>query len=297
MKQFYYKNRKWFAYFLYCLFIVVVLLYYRFPSVVFKDYLESAVSEMGDGVDLSINDLHLVFPPGMVLTDAKLTRRNDPEIAVFNAESVFIKPELLPLFLGKKTYQFEANAYGGDLKGSVSMVEGDPAPCTVSLRVSHIQIQQVTLFSRLLETNFKGDLTGDILFKGSFDQMIGGEGKAELNLSGGNAKLETPFLGVDSIDFGQFTISMNLGSRRIKIARADLKGDTLQGALSGTINLTGNILRSRLNLKGNIEPLEGFPGGEGGNPVILQLFRKKTGSMKRSFTIRGTLGIPKFSFT
>jgi type II secretion system protein N len=296
MKQFYYKNRKWFAYFLYCLIVVVALLYYRFPSVVFKDYLESAASEMGDGVNLSINELRLAFPPGMVLTDAKITLGNDPENAVFDAESVSITPELLPLFLGNKKYQFKAKAYGGNLKGFVSLAEGNSAPCIISLKADHLQIQQYALLSRLPEANLKGDLNGDILFKGRFDQIIGGEGEAKLILSEGNMKLGTPFLGVDTIDFGQFTINMNLGSRKIRITRADLKGDTLQGALSGTINLTGDMLRSRLNLKGNIEPLEGFLGGESGNPVILQLFRQKTGSMKRSFSIRGTLGIPKFSF-
>ena len=297
MKQFYYKSRKWFAYFLYCLFVVVVLLYTCFPSAEFKGYLESAAGEMDNGVDLSISKLSLIFPPGMVLTDAKLTIRDDPGGTLFDAESVSIRPELLSLFLGRKTVQFKAKAYGGDLKGSVSLSEGNPASGNVSLRIDHIQIQQYELLSRLSEAGLKGDLTGDIFFKGRFDRMIGGEGEAELNLSGGNVKLGTSFLGVDSIDFGQFAINMNLGSGRLRIARADLNGDTVQGALSGTINLTEDMLRSRLNLKGNIEPLEGFLGSEGGNQGILQLFRQKTGSMKRPFTIRGTLGTPKFSFT
>ena len=55
MKQFFYKNRKWLAYFFYCFFVVVALLYYRFPSAAFKDYLESAASEMDNRVDLSIH--------------------------------------------------------------------------------------------------------------------------------------------------------------------------------------------------------------------------------------------------
>ena len=144
------------------------------------------------------------------------------------------------------------------------------------------------------KVHFKGDLNGDILFKGRLDQMIGGEGTAELYVSEGNVKLKTPFLGVDSIDFGRLTMNMNLKNRSIRMVRVDLKGDTLQGALSGTINLTRDLLRSRLNLKGNVEPLEGFMSG---NQGILQLFRQKTGSMKRLFTIQGTLETPRFSFS
>ena len=104
----------------------------------------------------------------------------------------------------------------------------------------------------------------------------------------------TPFLGVDSIDFDRLTINMSLGNRRIRMVRVDLKGNTLQGDLSGTINLTGDLLKSRLNLKGNVEPLEGLMSG---NQGILQLFRQKSGSMKKLFTIRGTLGAPRFSFS
>ena len=295
MKQFFYKNRKWFAYFLYCFFVVVALLYTRFPSAAFKDYLESAASEMDNRVDLSIHELQLVFPPGMVLTGAELTLRNDPGSALFDAESVSVRPEWLPLFFGGRTYHFKAEAYGGQLKGSVSLAEGNPAgSCTASLRADHIQIQRYAPLSLLAQAHFKGDLNGDILFKGRFDKIIGGEGEADLYVSGGNMKLGTPFLGVDSIDFGRLTINMSLGNRRIRMVRVDLKGDTLQGALSGTINLTTDMLRSRLNLKGNVEPLEGFMSS---NQGILQLFRQKTGSMKRLFTIQGTLGIPRFSFS
>ena len=57
----------------YCLFVVVALLYVRFPSAVFKDYLETTANEKNQEIELSIQELHLVFPPRMVLTGAKLT--------------------------------------------------------------------------------------------------------------------------------------------------------------------------------------------------------------------------------
>ena len=295
MKQLFYKNRKWFVYFLYCLCVVVTLLYIRFPSAIFKDYLESEANGMDNSVDLSIHELHLAFPPRIVLTGAKLTLRNDPGSALFDAKSVSIRPEWVSLLSGDRTYHFKAEAYGGRLEGSVSFATGNPAaPCRASLRADHIQVQQVTSLSRLPEVHFKGDFNGDILFQGRFDQMMGGEGEAQLYVSGGNAKLGTPFLGVESIDFDRLTINMHLENRKVRVVQVDLKGNTLQGALSGSISLAGDLLKSRLSLKGNMEPLEGFMSG---NQGILQLFRQKTGSMKRAFTIQGTLGAPRFSFT
>ena len=295
MKKFFHKNRKWFAYFLYCLFVVVALLYIRFPSAVFKDYLETTANKRNSEVDLSIQELHLAFPPRMVLTGAKLTLRNSPGSALFDAKSISIQPGWRSLFFGDRIYYFKAEAYDGQLEGSVSFPKGNPAAfCLASVRADHIQLQQVTSLSRVEDVHFKGDLNGDILFKGRFDQMMNGEGKAELYVSGGNLKLGTPFLGVDSIDFDRLTINMNLGNRRIRMVRVDLKGNTLQGDLSGTINLTGDLLKSRLDLKGSMEPLEGLMSG---NQGILQLFRQKTGSMKKLFSIRGTLGVPRFSFS
>ena len=84
MKKFFHKNRKWFAYFLYCFFVVVALLYIRFPSALFKDYLQAAANGRNSGVELTIQELHPVFPPGMVLTGVKLTsRKRFPEALFF----------------------------------------------------------------------------------------------------------------------------------------------------------------------------------------------------------------------
>ena len=71
-------------------------------------------------------------------------------------------------------YYFKAEAYGGQLNGSVSFTKGNPAaPCVASVRVDHVQIQQIASLSRVADVHCKGVLNGDILFKGRFDQMIG----------------------------------------------------------------------------------------------------------------------------
>ncbi len=296
MTRFFYKYRKGLAYFLYCLVVVISLLYVLFPSEAFKEYLESAAGDRNKRVALSINELRLAFPPGVLLTGTRLIFREDPEIPLLNAESIFVRPVWMSLFFGPTTVHFQADAYGGKLKGSVSLPKGHSQGLSVaSLRAEHIQIQQYRFLSRLAKADLQGDFNGNIVFTGRFDQMIEGEGEAELYVSDGNVKLETPFLGVDSIDFGRLAATLYLAGRRIRVVQVDLKGNTLNGALSGTINLTRDVAESRLNLKGNVEPLEGFMGGDQG---ILQLFRRQNaGSAKRSFILQGTLRMPRFSFT
>ncbi len=251
--------------------MVAALLYIRFPSTAFKDYIESEANGMDNGVALSIHELHLAFPPRIVLTGTKLTLGNDPGSALFDAKSVSIRPEWVSLLSGDRTYHFKAEAYGGRLEGSVSFPTGNPAaPCRASLRADHIQIQQVTLLSRLPEVRFKGDFNGNILFQGRFDQMMGGKGEAELYVSGGNAKLGTPFLGVDAIDFDRLTINMNLENRKVRIVQVDLKGNTLQGALSGSINLAGDLLKSRLQPERKCGTVRGVYEWQSGHPAAFQ---------------------------
>ncbi len=290
------KRFKFLGYGLYAVLVTVALLYYRFPSDAIKQHLIQVVGRMEPGVILSARSLHPSFPPGLQLLEPVFSLKERPETAVFKAEHLLVSPGIGSLFWGRVAWFFDADAYGGIISGRIQLGKrGEMADLSVSLK--DVRIHEYGFPPDLGIGDLTGNLKGDVTYSGLMDRPITGVGNGDILISEGKIDLFHPFLGLETIPFGKLRAQLTLKKGIVNLISISLDGKGFQGTLSGTIHLNRMIARSRLNLKGTIEPFAAYLGTLKGGPALLSLFQGGRNDLKRSFVIQGTFMSPKFRFT
>ena len=297
MKQFIRKNQKWFGYVLYAVIITAGLLYLRFPSEVIKDYLETRGERSHSPFDLSVGQVSPSLPFGLKLQETQVSQSANPNKIIFRADRLSIRPTIGTLLVGKLNLRFEGLAYDGVLKGYANFSEKSlQAPFSASIVLRDIRMGKYDLRS-LIGRHVEGKLDGTVAYNGKNNLLIEGSGEADLRLSDGRLELLQPILSLDSIDFSQVTIKMALQNRKINLTQVALEGPNMRGTLSGIISLRTEIGKSRLDLRGTIEPFSDFFKSLPGTRDTVKLFQRRLKRGTLTFVIRGTLAEPSIQFT
>lgn len=286
---------KYVSYALYAILVAVVLLYVRFPSESFQSYLVQVAGRMDPPVIFSTRSLDPSFPPGLRLQEPVFSLRERPETAFFEAQELSVKPGIGSLILGNTTWFFDARAYGGFINGHILSGEAGEID-GFSLSLEKVRIHEYAFLPQFGMGDFGGTLKGNITYQGPPDRIVLGDGAGDIHISEGKIDLLNPFLGLETIPFGKLNVRFTLKKGMVNLTSVSLDGKGFQGSLSGTIRLNRIMDRSRLNLRGTIEPIEAFLGTLKGGPALLSLFRGGQNGLRRSFIIQGTFRSPKFRF-
>jgi type II secretion system protein N len=297
MKQFIQKNRKWFGYVLYAVLITAGLLYFRFPAEAIKDYLETKGERSNAPYSLSIGQVSPSLPFGLKLLETQVSQSANPNKIIFQADRLSIRPTIRTLLRGKLKFCFEGLAYDGVLRGCADFSEKKlQAPLSASISLDQVHMGQFD-FPRLIGRHVEGSLDGTLTYNGRSNFLIEGSGEADLRLSDGRLELLQPILSLDSIDFNQVTVKMALQNQKINLTQVALEGPQMRGTLSGIITLRKEIGKSRLDLRGTIEPYSDFFKSLPGTLDIVKLFKRRLKRGTLSFIVRGTLTEPSIQFT
>jgi len=298
MKQFVSRNKRWLGYIFYCIILAVFLLYYRFPSDALRDYLQIRANNLNTPLFLSIDRIKPWPPFGLRLWQTEISFKDKPAKVIFGADSLLFRPSAWSFFRGKGKYCFECLAYGGDISGCVYFENNNmAAPFTSEIELKDIRIGTYEYLKDLIGRHVDGILKGTINYSGQQKDLMNGVGEANLRLLDGRVELLLPILSLNSIDFNEVKINMDLKRQRINLKRLELEGPQLKGSLSGTIGLKRNFAKSTLDLKGRVEPFASFFKDAEGVSIAVRLFKKRLRRGTLGFIIRGTIGEPKIKFT
>lgn len=295
IKQKAWKNKKWLGYIFFAILLTASLLYYRFPSDAFRNYLQATAEKINSQYLLSIGDVRPTFPPGFSFRKTKLSLKINPGPSLFMADSLVIRPVIWSFLKGRSGYRFKCLAYGGSLKGSVYFSENSiNSPFSASVKFRDIRIGDYSTVSSITGNNIKGIIGGTIKCSGQLNSLIDGAGEAKITVSNGRIELPQPILSFESIDFDVIRMTMSLNDQKINLKHVGLKWQEIAGELSGTIFLTKEISKSRLNLKGAIELLAGRAKGSKETMNVVRLLRTQAKNGKLNFIIGGTFSSPTF---
>jgi len=298
MKQFISKNKKWFGYIIYCIIVTVGLLYYRFPSDDLRDYIQIRANNLNTPLFLSIDRIKPWPPFGLRLGQTEIALKDKPDIKLFRADSLLVKPEAWSFLKGKGKYCFECLAYGGDVGGCVYFKKNSiKAPFNTEIELKSIRIGNYKDLRYLIGRDVDGIINGTIYYSGQRKNLMDGTGEANLKVLDGQVDLLLPILPLGSIEFNEVKIDMALKKRKINLTRFELNGHQLKGTLSGTISLKEKFAKSTIDLKGTIEPFASFFKNTEGAFSVLRFFKQRMRKGALTFIVHGTLGEPKFKFT
>lgn len=292
------KNAAWLGYVAYAIALTIGLLYGRFPSDVVKAYLVSQAAEAHPPMVLSLERVRPGWPPGIDLVGVGISLREAPQQDLLQADRISIVPALWSLASGEPRYHIDAHAYDGDIVGHVCLQKkGTKAPLSTSLKFEGLHVGLHSYIRSLLGRDVSGVLNGDIDYAGPQQRLMEGEGQGTIEIANGKVKLLQPILGLSAIDFDRLSVAMSLKDRKLSLTRVELQGQTIKGELSGVVTLNADLSRSRLDLKGTVEPLGGLV--ENMSPdaaAALRFLRQGLKKLGRSFVIQGSLGKPIFRF-
>ena len=291
------SRKKWFGYVLYGILLTLVLLYYRFPSDAFEDYLKERVEKINPQLTLSIEKIAPSVTFGLRFLDARLFVKTNREKPIFRTERLLIRPKILSLFRNDWTLCFNAAAYKGVIEGCSSVEkEKKDAPFQTSIALKDIPMGADNPLKEVIGRNLEGMLNGNIIFRGQPKSMTEGTGEVDLRLSDGRVELAQPILSLEGIGFHEVLIKMTLENRRLNLTRVALRGTNMNGTLSGVVILNNEISRSSLNLRGTLEPFAEFIKDLTDSPDTVRLLRQRLNRGKINFAIRGTIAEPSFRF-
>lgn len=290
--------KQWLGYLLFAMILIAVLLYYRFPSDALEDYLQTMADRANPPLALSVGHIEPGFPIGLKFVQTEVALKDMPDRVILRADSLSLKPKLWSLLRGKSKYSFHCLTYNGYLIGSLYFKKDRTRGfIDTEIELGNIRIGDYYYLSDVIGHRVEGNLGGTISYRGPYSFLIDGSGEANLRLSDGRVELLQPLLTLESIDFKEMKIEMALKNQEINITRLELKGQQLQGVLSGTITLKDEFARSSLDLRGTIEPFAEFFKNTAGILDTVKFFKQRLSRGTLSFVIVGTLRDPIIKFT
>jgi type II secretion system protein N len=297
IKQKAWKNKKWLGYILFTILLTAGLLYYRFPSDAFRNYLQATTERINSQYLISIGKVSPTFPPGFSLRKTKLSLKINPDAGLFMADRIVIRPEIWSFLKGRSGYRFKCLAYGGGLKGSIHFSGNSiKSPFSALVNFKDMRLDNYTAVSSITGSDIKGTIGGTVDYSGQFDSLINGTGEAKFTMADGRLELPQPILSYDAINFDTIWMKMALKNQKINVIHVELKGKEIVGELSGSIFLKNEISESRLSLRGTIELLAGPLKGSKGAGNAVRLLRTLSKKGKLNFIVDGTFISPRFRF-
>ena len=275
-------------YFIYIPVITVFFIYYLFPSDTAKKYIECRIDGISPDLNVTIDHVKPVFPPGLRFYDTTVEYIND---SLFNVKELSIMPGLLS-FLGRdKTYSFKGKAYAGVLEGRVDILEDKSIVFETDL--AGINLEDITFIRKRDGPKISGILGGSIEFNGN---ASGGALNVKLNASDCEVRLSIPVFTLKSIHINGFDADIKIDGRKLVVKHCAIKGKEIGGSFSGFVIIKEPFGKSVLKLAGTIKPHNSFLANQGLGFASNLFFSKRHGAQKGfPVRLRGTIDKPIFS--
>jgi len=289
------KNKRWLGYALYVFLTALFLLYFLFPVNVIEEFVAHSLSRINPDLAFQASKIKPWIPARLRIVEGRVYLRDAPGQPVFEADSLYITPQLLKVIRGDYFFTLEGQAYRGEIAGSIHLAGKGTDAFGSELTFSDFNIGDYDLLAQKFAHKISGSLSGGIVYGSDPAGNAGGNGRADLHLSGGQLQFQAPIFGISSIDLQSIELGMELSGRKLTIVRAELDGQDVKASMTGTIQLQENVELSQLNLKGTMEFLAEFYKN---HPDIFELLRSMKKRVRRGqyfFAVTGTLGTPIFT--
>lgn len=241
------NTRKWLPYSLFVIAVTAFFIYYLFPSEKVKNYITFNLNKSYPGINIAIDHVKPDFPPGLRLYNVNFYMHD----FLFRSEQIKIAPGLLSLFRSKVIFFFKGGAYTGILEGKGEFTKKRPE-IMIEGKLSGMQIKEISTVKDFIGRNISGVLDGKFTYRN--ENESGDNLKAELIISDGELELLTPVFKLRSVPFSRIAADLVMKNRKLQIKRCIIKGDQMNGSISGTVTLKNNPGQSYLKLSGTIKP-------------------------------------------
>ena len=159
-------------------------------------------------------------------------------------------------------------------------------------KLSGMQIKAISTVKDFIGRNISGVLDGKFTYRN--ENESGDNLKAELIISDGELELLTPVFKLRSVSFSRIAADLVMKNQKLQIKRCIIKGDQMDGSISGTVTLKNSPGQSYLKLSGTIKPNKLFIEKLGKDLPANLLPEKIFGKDGVRIRVYGTIDKPRF---
>lgn len=268
----------------------VVFLYLLFPSDTLRAYIVSQIQHSAPELSVEIGKVTPAFPPGLGLANIICEYQ---EIPMVTASQATIRPALLKLLGSEKVADFHVLTSEGRIDGRTTIREGKQTLLSVDADIDQIALEEIAGLRAIPDYIISGLLSGKIDYKATPGRS--GSGSADLLVANAKLELINPMFGMEGFAFPSIEAQLNLSPRRLQLRRCTLKGNEIDGNISGSVMLRAPLGQSRLNLSGVLRPHAEFMAKLKTSMPVALLGGKNLGQKGLPFRITGTIDKPGFS--
>ncbi len=243
------KAKKCAAYIFYVLALIIFFLYLCFPAGSVKRYAEYRAGRIAPGMQVSIEDLGLGFPPAMVMENLGMQYK---DMGSFDFDTLVLEPDYLSLFGKKRALFFQGKTSGGEVHGSLAAKHllANQRGVSIHMDFSGIRIEELNLENLAGKNSIAGILEGKLAYTG--DMRNKGKGEAGLKAGKCEIRLNPPFFGIKKLEFKQAEADLEIENSVLEIKRFSLDGTQFSGKGSGNIRLAKSVEKSRISFSAEI---------------------------------------------
>jgi type II secretion system protein N len=270
--------------------MAVVFLYLLFPADSLRAYIQAQIEKNAPDVSVEIGQVSATFPPGIKLANILCEYQ---ELALVTANQATVRPALLKLLGSEKVVNFNLDTSEGRIDGRGVMQVGKQSAVSVEAEIDRLALQEIAALRAIPEYIITGLLSGKVTYRAT--QGRSGNGEADLVATDARLELVNPMFGLESFNFTSVEAQLNLSPRRLQLRRCNLKGNEVDGEISGSVMLRTPMDQSRLNLSGVLRPHAEFMAKLQTTLPVALLGGKNIGQKGLPFRITGTIDKPGFS--
>ncbi len=279
----------------YSLFALLLFIYFSvltFPFDVLKDRL---LSEYADRLPFRIFIEKIQATPFLWLqcSGIEITQKgNKEENQHLDLQKLQMRPSLLKLIIGIPALRIKGMLYQGKIKGTAGKNKRN---LDISLDWEDIQLDGNPLLAKMEGSQLAGKLSGNLLLHLKMDRWVTSEGTFTFQLDEGS---------VSGMQIRGFTLpdmkgitgkgEMSMAEQKATLETLTLTTDLLSSSLDGKVDLKSRFTNSRVNFKGKVK-LTGELATQY-QPMLAGILRNKDEEDFHTFSLKGTIRNPRFSF-
>ncbi|HBI16154.1 MAG TPA: type II secretion system protein GspN [Desulfobulbaceae bacterium] len=285
-----------FGYLLYTAMVLVLLLWVLLPTDSLRPWLEARLNAASPGLRWEIKELHAALPAGLVVIGMRLQEAGASEDELLQVSEMRIMPDLRGLIATRKElpFRYQLKVADGALQGKAALLK-DGSKLRCEGEAKNIQLGGLATLWARLDRNATGKLSGNYRFEGEWRDPYQGVFTAELRVVEGSFTLQQPVFGLDQLEFGQLTGSLELRERLLALNHGKVDSRLLAGEYSGSVTLADPLQLSEVKIDGTFEPRPELLSSLR-NETTVTLIRKQLRDNKLSFSLNGTILEPGIEF-
>lgn len=282
----------WLSLLVYGLLLSGVLLYVRYPTAKFEEYLSQKILELTNGVEIEIDNCRYGFPDDIHCDRLKFSSK-DKGAELIVLENIMISPVIAGL-----GFKYSINGYTSDGRFS-SVVE--ILPKKGMIKVNDLELIDVDLGRlAMIGIVFQREILGKVDFQGSvtfstIDEHIVNV-KGEMSVDKGSFALRQPILLMDRLQMEPFEVKIFYENGVLKLTDGIINGKQLKSAFTGDLVVKNTIAGWDMNIQGNIVPTKEYMAENLQLQRVVKRLQRQFQRQDLPYRVSGSLTVPRFRF-